>query len=278
MLASCHKTNNVATIRIGSKDFTENLVISEIYALALEDAGYNIERMQNIAGSLVHNAIINNEIDVYPEYTGTALLTILQKELITDPEEVYAVVKEAYSEQFKITWLDYANVNDSAGLVIRTAKAKEYNIKTISDLQRQAEMFSFASQGEFDVRDDGLPLLEKMYGQFKWKSSKVYDNGLKYEILKNKEADVIPAYTTEGELVDTNKYLVLVDDKHIWPPYNVAPVVRNNVLETYPELADILNNIASKLDNPTIIRLNAEVDIAKREYEDVAREFLNSLK
>ena len=278
LLTACGTKKQTATIRIGSKDFTENLLVSEIYALALEAEGYKVERVQNIAGSLVHNAIVNNEIDLYPEYTGTGLLSILQMSLITDPEVVYQTVKTEYEKRFQITWLNYASANDSAGLVIKADVAKKLGITTISDLQKHATELRFASQGEFDQREDGLPLLTKVYGSFKWLSSKVYDNGLKYEVLKNNEADVAPAYTTEGALIDTEKYLVLIDDKAIWPPYNIAPIIRDNVLNANPKIKDILNKISAKLDNQTIIKLNAEVDLDKKEYEVVAKEFYTSLK
>ncbi|CZR09603.1 osmoprotectant transport system substrate-binding protein [Trichococcus ilyis] len=177
-------------IRVGSKDFTENLLVSEIYALALEDAGYEVERIPGIASYVVHTSITNDEIDLYPEYTGTGLLAILKMDLETDPQKVYDTVKAEYDEQFDMTWLDYTQANDSAGLVIKTSVAEKYGIETVSDLQEHASELRFASQGEFDQREDGLPGLTKAYGEFKWKSSTVYDNSLKYEILKNDEADV----------------------------------------------------------------------------------------
>ncbi|MFT3984462.1 MAG: glycine betaine ABC transporter substrate-binding protein, partial [Lachnospiraceae bacterium] len=216
-VTGCRK--ELDAIRVGSKDFTESLIVAEIYALALEDAGFDVERKMNIAGSVVHTSIINDEIDLYPEYTGTGLLSVLKMELITDPQEVYRVVKEEYEKQFDLVWLDSSKANDSQGLVIRTELAKRLNITTISDLQAQAGQIRFASQGEFDQRDDGIPGLEKVYGPFLFQSSKVYDNGLKYQILLNDEADVTPAYTTEGQLVNTDQFTLLADDKQMWPPY-----------------------------------------------------------
>ena len=264
-------------IRVGSKDFTENLVVSEIYALALEDAGYEVERIPNIASSVVHTSITNDEIDLYPEYTGTGLLVILEMEMETDPQKVYDTIKAEYAEQFDLTWLDYAEANDSAGLVIKTSVAEKYGIETISDLQKNASELRFASQGEFDLREDGLPGLTKAYGEFNWKSSTVYDNSLKYEVLKNDEADVAPAYTTEGQLTNKEEFTVLVDDKNFWPPYNLAPVIRNEVLEENPEIAEILNNISSTLDTETVTGLNAKVDVDGQEYEAVAKEYFESI-
>lgn len=266
------------TIVIGSKDFTENEVVAEIYALALEDAGYTVERKMDIASSVIHTSIVNKEIDLYPEYTGTGLISILQMEALTDPQEVYDTVKAAYEEQFQLNWLDYAAANDGQGLFISRAASDEYGITTISQLQEHAGELRFASQGEFDEREDGLPGLEKVYGPFEWKSSKVYDNGLKYEVVENGEADVSPAYTTEGRLVETDKFVLLEDDKQVWPPYNLAPVVRDEVLEAHPDIADVLNSISAQLDTETVTQLNARVDIDKEEYEDVAREFYESIK
>lgn len=266
------------TIRVGSKDFTENLVIAEIYALALEDNGYTVERVSNISSSLIHNSIVNDEIDLYPEYTGTGLLSVLGEDMETDPEKVYKTVKKEYEEQFNLTWLDYASANDSQGLVIRTEVANSLNIKTISDLQAHASELRFASQGEFDEREDGLPGLEKTYGTFNWQSSKVYDNSLKYSVLENDEADVTPAYTTEGQLVNTDEFTLLEDDKQFWPPYNLVPVVRDNILDDNPDIKTILNNISAKLDTETVTELNAKVDVDGQEYTDVAKEYYDSIK
>ncbi len=275
-VTGCKKESDA--IRVGSKDFTESLIVAEIYALALEDAGLEVERKLNIAGSIVHTSIVNDEIDLYPEYTGTGLLSVLKMELITDPQEVYRVVKKEYEEQFDLVWLDSSKANDSQGLVIRTELAKKLNIATISDLQAQAEQVRFASQGEFDQRDDGIPGLEKIYGPFAFQSSKVYDNGLKYQILLNNEADATPAYTTEGQLVNTDQFTLLADDRQMWPPYYLAPVVRADTLSEHPEITEILNRISAALDTETVTALNAKADVEKQEYEEVAREFWNSMK
>ena len=276
--AACGKKGSNVTIRIGSKDFTESMVVSEIYALALENAGYKVERKFAIAGSVIHSAITNKEIDLYPEYTGTGLLSILQLPLITDPQKVYDTVKSEYEKQFQITWLDLTAGNDGQGLVMRADVAKQYGIKTISDLQKHASELRFCSQGEFDQRPDGIPALVAKYGPMDWKSSKVYDNGIKYDVLKNNEADVTPAYTTEGALVQTDLFTLLEDDKQVWPPYNLVPIVRDETLKAAPGIADVLNKVGKKIDTPTLTRLNAEVDVNKREVEEVAAEFYNSIK
>ena len=265
------------TIRVGSKDFTENLVVGEIYSLALENAGYKVERVPNIASSVIHTSLVNDEIDLYPEYTGTGLLSILKLKLNTDPQEVYNTVKLEYEKQFKLVWLDYSTANDGQGLVIRTEIANKLKIKTISDLQVSANEIRFASQGEFDQREDGIPALEKVYGKFDFKSSKIYDNGLKYQVLSNDEADVAPAYTTEGQLVK-EEFILLEDDKKVWPPYNLAPVVKKSILDANPDISNILNKISASLDTSKITALNAEVDVDKKEYEEVAKGYYDLIK
>ena len=266
------------SVIVGSKDFTENEIVAEIYALALEDAGFTVERKMNIAGSVVHTSITSAEIDIYPEYTGTGLITILGMEALTDQDEVYNAVKEAYNEQFNITWLDYAQANDGQGLFISKKASDEYGITNISQLQANADKLRFCSQGEFDEREDGIPGLTKLYGEFNWKSSRIYDNGLKWEVVDNDEADVATAYTTEARLTETDKFVLLEDDKHMWPPYNLAPIVRNEVLEKYPEIAGILNKVSATLDTETVTKLNAQVDIEGEEYEDVAADFYKDIK
>ena len=264
-------------IRVGSKDFTENLIVAEIYALALEDAGYQVERNLNIAGSVVHTAITNDEIDLYPEYTGTGLLSVLQMEMNSDPDVVYNTVKEAYDEQFHITWLNSTGINDRNGIAIRTQVAEEYGIYNMSQLQQNADKLRVCSQGEFEYREDGLPGLAKVYGEFNFKSINVYDNGIKYQILEQDEADVCPGYSTDAQLVNKDLFTYLEDDKGFWPPYYLAPIVRNEVLEANPEIADVLNAVSAKLDTDTIVALNAKVDIDHMEYEEVAKEFYETV-
>ncbi len=277
-LAGCGSSGDSdKLIRIASKDLTENEIVTEIYALALEDAGYKVERKFNISSSVIHASITSDEIDIYPEYTGTGLLTVLGMDPLTDEQEVYDTVKEAYDKQYQLTWLEYSAANDGQGLAIRTEAAEKYGISTISDLQQHAGELRFASQGEFDERSDGIPALEAVYGPFEWKSSNIYSNALKYQVLENDEADVAPVYTTEGRLVE-EQFTLLEDDKHVWPPYNLAPVVRNDVLEEHPDIADILNKISAEFTTENITGLNAKVEIDKEEYADVAREFYESIK
>ena len=194
----------------------------------------------------------------------------------TDPQAVYETVKKQYKKKWDLVWLDMSEAADSQALVITTKAAEQYGIKTISDLQAHASELRFASQGEFDERSDGLPALEATYGAFDWKEHTSFNNGLKYEVLRNDEADVAPVYTTEGQLVD-DAFTLLEDDKHVWPPYNVAPVVRGEVLDANPDIEDVLNAVSKQLTTKGLTELNAKVDIDKQDYEDVAAEFFDSL-
>ena len=263
-------------ITVGSKAFTEGVILSELYALALEDAGMKVDRAFEISGSLIHTALVEGDIDLYPEYTGTGLISVLKMEPQTDPEEVYAIVKDEYKKQFDLVWLEKSPAADGQGLVIRTQAAKKLGIKTISDLQAHAGELRFASQGQFDERPDGLPALEATYGPFAWAEHEVYDEGLKYQVLENDQADVTPAYTTEAQLTN-DAFTLLEDDKRVWPPYNVAPVVRAEVLAANPGIEEALARVDAALTTEKLTELNARVDIDKEEYEDVAREFFESL-
>jgi osmoprotectant transport system substrate-binding protein len=160
--------------------------------------------------------------------------------------------------------------------MVTKAVSDRYGIRNITQLQANATNIRFASQGEFDEREDALPGLAKVYGPFNWKSTKVYASSLKYQVLNSGEADSAPAWTTDGWLADP-RYVLLDDDKQVWPPYNIAPVVRQNVLDTYPAIADTLNKVNAKITTPVITALNARVDLEQQEYEDVAKEFFDKV-
>lgn len=273
----CSANTEKEKIVVGSKSFTEGNILSELYALALEQNGFEVERKFNIAGSVIHQAIVSEEIDVYPEYTGTALLSVLKLPVMTDEKEVYELVSKEYKEQFNLTMLNYSPMNDGQGLVLRTDVAQKYGIKTISDLQKHADNIRFASQGDFDEREDGIPALEKVYGPFEFASSVVYDESLKYDVLKSNEADLTVAYTTEGALRD-KAFTLLVDDGRVWPPYNAVPVIRTSVLENNPKVAEVLNALSAQITTEDITILNAKVDLDKEEIEEVAAEYFNTIK
>lgn len=264
-------------IIVGSKGFTENLILSELYALALEDAGYKVERKFKVSNVVIHQSLCEGEIDLYPEYTGTALMTILEQPMETDPQAVYEKVKEMYAAEYELDVLDLCEANDGNGLAIRSDVAEEYGIKSISDLQENASNIRFGCTADFYEREDGLLGLEKVYGDFDFKDENSFDNSLKYEVMASNEVDCVPGYTTDAQL-SSDEFLLLEDDKQLWPPYNVIPVVRHEIAEKYPDLAEIINSISAEIDTQTMTELNSKVDIDKEEYDDVAEEFFETLK
>ena len=268
-----------AVIRVGSKDFTESLIVAEIYALALEDAGFTVDRTgMNLASGIVHEAITSGEIDLYPEYTGTGLLTVLGMPLMTDPHEVYELVKAEYYERYDITWLDFTEAHNGQGIAIRTDLAQELGIFTLSDLQPHASELRFVSTPEFLDREDGLAAMIDVYGPFNWYSVDTMGGGARYEALRTNEADVSVAFTTDGHLYNTHYYTLLEEDVTIWPPYNLVPIVRNDVLEENPGIADALNRLAPHFDIPTLLHLNSQVIVYGRDIEDVAQEFFENIR
>ncbi len=264
-------------IRIGSKGFTENLIVAELYALALEDSGYAVKRVFDVASAIDHVAITSDEIDLYPEYTGTGLIVILGQKPVTDPDEVLRILQKEYEAQFDLVWLSPAEANDGQGIVMRTDTAQRLGISTLSDLQAKAGEVRFASQGEFEVREDGLPALEAVYGPFDFASINVFSNSLKYDVLENDEADAAPAYTTEGQLSQP-QFTLLEDDQKAWPPYNIAPVMRGDYYRQNPAAVKVIEAVSATLDTPTITGLNAEVDVDGKEFEDVAAGYYETIR
>ncbi|HEY9652871.1 MAG TPA: glycine betaine ABC transporter substrate-binding protein [Coleofasciculaceae cyanobacterium] len=272
---ACNQGGNTSgAIKVGSKDFTEQFILGEMYALVLENSGLNVERKLNLGGTPVaQEALTSGQIDLYPEYTGTGLLTVLKQPATSDRQKVYQTVSDTYKEKFNLVWLAPAPMNNTQALAMTQETSQNYNIKTISDFAAKASQLVMIGPPEFEVREDGLPGIQKAYGNFKLKQYKPADPGLRYQALKDNQADVVVAFGTDGELSAYN-LIVLEDDKKFFPPYQVAPVVRQTALDTYPKIRDALNTLAPKLTNQAMQRLNYEVSGKKREPAEVAKEFL----
>ncbi|HEY9887852.1 MAG TPA: glycine betaine ABC transporter substrate-binding protein [Candidatus Obscuribacterales bacterium] len=261
-------------IRVGSKDFTEQLILGEIYALVLEDAGYQVERKLNLGGTPVAQAALESgDIDLYPEYTGTGLLTVLKQPVNSDAQAVYDTVASQYKEQFNLVWLTPAPMNNTQALAMTAEKSRELGITTISDFVAQASNLVLIGPPEFEVREDGLPGLKAAYGDFQVADYKAVDPGLRYQGLVNGEADVAVAFGTDGE-ISAFDLVVLEDDRQLFPPYQVAPVVRQELLDAAPEVADLLNALSPLITDEVMQTLNYRVTGDKQEPQDVAREFL----
>jgi len=263
-----------AAIRVGSKDFTEQFILGEMYALVLEDAGFTVERRLNLGGAPVaHQALLSEEIDLYPEYTGTGLLTVLKLPVSSDPQQVYQTVRDEYMTQFNLAWLDPAPMNNTQALAMTRLGAEEFGITTLSDMAANASDLILVGPPEFQEREDGLPGLQAAYGDFELEEYLSVDPGLRYQALVEGQADVVVAFSTDGEIAAFDLVL-LEDDRNLFPPYQVAPVVRQAVLDEKPGLAEALNRLSPLLTNEVMQRLNYEVSGNQREPADVAREFL----
>jgi glycine betaine/choline ABC-type transport system substrate-binding protein len=276
------------TIKVGSKDFTESVLLGEIVAHLFEGNDFPVERQLNLGGTVVvHEALVAGDVNVYVEYTGTGLLAILGMELpesnagatpVATPDggvgidPVYEIVSREYSEQFGLEWLQPWGFNNTYALAMRSDHVEELGISTISDLAPYAGDLTFGATQEFLVREDGLPGLEGVYG-FQFGDSLGLDPGLMYAALDEGQVDVISAFATDGRISALNLTL-LEDDKGFFPPYYAAPVVRQDLLEEAPEVADILNQLAGQIDDATMAGLNLEVDEGGREATEVARDFL----
>ena len=278
MVIACNNSggsdSSVGVVRVGSKDFTEQFILGEMYALALENKGLQVERKLNLGGTPVAQAgLLSGEIDLYPEYTGTALLTVLKEPTNSDRQQVYDTVAQGYKDRFNLIWLNPAPMNNSQALAMTQEKAQQYSIKTISDMVANADQLTIVSTPEFQEREDSLPGLKRVYGDFNFKKLIPVDPGLRYQALFSGEADVVEAFGTDGQ-ISANNLVVLEDDKGLFPPYQVAPVVRQQALDAVPAITDALNALAPMLTDDTMRRLNYEVDGNKREPAEVAREFL----
>ncbi len=300
MLASFAGVANVAaqdedmpTVTIGSKDFTESIVLAEMAALLLEDAGYDVERQLNLGGTVVaHEALVNGNIDIYVEYTGTGLLAILGMDLPTagatpaaatpatgatpvatgGMDEVYTIVSAEYEEQFGLQWLEPWGFNNTYVLAVTQETADEFELETTSDLEAVAGDLTFGGTQEFLVRPDGLPGLEETYG-FEFGDELGLDPGLVYSAVDGGDVDVISAFATDGRIPALD-LVTLTDDQNFFPPYFAAPVVSGELLEQSPEVADVLNQLSGMIDDGTMASLNAQVDVDGMEPIDVARTFL----
>ena len=262
-----------SVVRVGSKNFTESIVVAEIYAQALEAAGIKVERKFNLGSTQIAMAALRRgDIDLYPEYTGTGLIDVLHQAPIRDEAALYAKVQTEFAKQH-LTWLHPSPMNDSQGLATTAAISKKYHLKTLRDCSKLAPQLRFGSIPEFLSRADALPGLQKFYGGFKFKDIKTYDIGLKYQALQNGGADVVTAFTTDG-LIASMHLVLLADDKHFWPPYHVAPVVRDDTLKKTPEIATALDAISAKITDDAARSMNYAVDGQHQEAADVAAAFL----
>ena len=265
-------------VKVGSKDFTEQLILGQLALIALENAGIPVEDKTNVAGSdTCRKALEAGEFSMYWEYTGTAWVVLLgAAELIPDSQQTYEKVRDADLEN-GITWLDWAPLNNTYALVMPENLVAETGVTSYSELgeylKNNPGKLILAADHEFTVRPDGLPGLTAMYGTDFGKDIVTMDMGIVFQALKNNQAQVGMVFATDSR-IKANNLTLLKDDKNFFPIYNAAPSVRTDILEAYPQIAEILNPISALLTDDVMISLNYKVDIDGEEPADVAREWL----
>jgi glycine betaine/choline ABC-type transport system substrate-binding protein/ABC-type proline/glycine betaine transport system permease subunit len=261
-------------IVVGSKNFTEQLILGNIVADLIEgNTDISVERQLNLGGTSVAFAALQaGDLDMYVEYTGTGLVNILKQESINDPEKVYDIVKTQFKEQYGLDWLEPLGFNNTFTLAIRKDTAKKYNIENYSDLAKVSDKLIMGPTIEFTNRQDGYIGLVETYNM-NFKDLKAVDSGLRYTALDTKKSDVINAFSTDG-LLKGYDLKVLVDDKNFFPPYFAVPIIREDTLVEHPELKVLINKLAGKLNDETMRGLNYKVDKLGEAPEMVAKEFL----
>jgi osmoprotectant transport system permease protein len=264
---------SVSRIAVGSKDFTEQIILGELLAQAIETkTGLQVERRFDLGGNLAHQALLAGEIDVYVEYTGTALLAILKNPPLKDPKEVYRQVKSSYAKQFGSEWTEPLGFNNTFAILVRSDEAQRNSLKTISDAAKISPRWRAGFGQDFMSRTDGYPGFARTYG-FRFEEIREMDLSLTYRALAEKQVDLIAGNSTDG-LINRYGLVQLEDDRHYFPPYDAVPVVRQATLEQHPGLREALGELGGILNVEEMRRLNYAVDGEHKQAKDVVREFL----
>lgn len=260
-------------IVVGSKAFTESIILGELVSQWLERGGVPVERRFDLgATNISFAAIQSGAVDLYAEYTGTGLIAILHHPPIADRSRVFDTVRSEFSKRYGITWLAPLGFNNSYALAMPMDLAEKMKIKSISDLKAHPELrVGFAS--EFFARDDGWPGLQKAYDlHFKNEPSSM-DAGLMYKAIGNHQLDVVSVYSTDGR-IETQHLLVLEDDRQFFPPYEAAVMVREAVLAKHARAAELLRALKDSISDAEMRRMNAEVDFGSQSPAQAAARFL----
>ncbi len=271
---SCVRGDRVV---VGAKNFTESDLLAEIAAQQIaRRTRLPVERRLHLGGTFVcQAAITSGQIDAYVEYTGTAYTAILKHPAIADPDSVAHSVRDEYRRRFALEWLPPFGFDNTFAIIVRRADATREHLRTISDLARVAPRWNAAFGFEFLERPDGFAGLARLYGLRFAAPPNAMDLGLTYRALAQGRADVIAGNSTDGT-IEALGLVVLADDRHYFPPYEAAPVVRADLLRRHPEVRAALEELGGKISDAEMRRLNALVDVEHRDLAVVAREWLAS--
>lgn len=269
--------NKTTNITISGKNWTEQILLVHIMGQLLEHhTDHKITLRDGLGSSdVLVQALKDDDIQLFADYTGTGLINILGQELEEgdSPESVYEKTKKGYEDEFGFTWLEPMGFSNTWTLILTAEKAEELNVKTFSDLVPHTKDLVLGSDAQFMERQDGYQGLAKKYGIEGFKSNKEMDIGLAFNALAEGEVDVLVGYATDGRIPALG-LVTLEDDKNYFPPYDAAPIIKTEFLEQYPEVGEVLNMLAGKIDAKTMSQLNSKFDNDRMSEADVAREFL----
>jgi osmoprotectant transport system substrate-binding protein len=270
LLASCSNRN---TIVVGSKNFTEQVLLGEIFAQQIETKlGARVVRKLDLGGTmLAHEALKGGSIDLYPEYTGTALTEVLKQSILSEPRAVFDAVRDAYHRQWQMAWLAPLGFNNTFAMVVR----RDEKVAALSEAA-SAHPWRLGMGYEFSQRPDGLDGLLATYHLRLNGDPVTMDLGLLYAALQSRKVDMVAANSTDG-LISVLDVAVLRDDRRYFPPYECAAVVREATLDHYPGLRGALDQLSGRLSDTRMRELNYQVDGKHRPPAEVAAEFLKSL-
>ena len=275
-LLSCSSSRSDRIV-VGSKNFTESFLLGEIMAQAIEGRTHlKVDRRFYLAGTYIcQQAILAGRIDVYPEYTGTALTAILKQNAAGDKREVYQRVKTEYEHRFKLTLGPAFGFNDTFAMEIRGEDARRLNIRTLSQAAAFAPQWHAGFGYEFMERPDGYRGLAATYGLHFAEQPRIMDLGLLSRALQEHQIDFAGGNTTDGQILALGLF-VLEDDRHYFPPYEAVPVVRQQTLQAHPEMSQVFADLAGKISDEEMQRMNYAVEGQHREATDVVHEFLKN--
>ncbi len=263
------------TVVVAGKNFTEQDILAEIVAQQIERrTDLRVVRRPHLGGTFVaHQALVAGQVDVYVEYTGTALVAILAAPAVREPDSALALVRAAYRERFGAEWLAPLGFENTFAMIVRAGEARRLGVRTLSEAAARAPRWRAGFGYEFIERQDGWPGLSRAYGLTLAGPPRVMDLGLTYRAVADGQVDLIAGNSTDGQIAALD-LAVLADDRHYFPPYQAAPVVRAETLRRHPALRGALEELAGMVSDSTMRRLNYLVDVEHREPADVARGFL----
>ena len=275
-LSGCHDSSR-SKITIGSKFFTEQVILAELLAQHIEArTGIPVERKTNLGGTLLcQKALQAGQLDLYVEYTGTALTAVLNEAPGGDSNAVYQRVKQGYADRFNLEVAEPLGFENTFAMVIRGEDARQFQLRNISDIVPLAPHWRAGVGYEFLERPDGFRGWSERYGLHFATQPSVMDLGLIYRALIDKKVDIVAGNSTDG-LIDTLHLVALADDRHYFPPYDAVPIVRRDTLAKFPQLRPALADLAGKISAEEMRHLNAEVDANQRDVPAVVRVFRSS--